>query len=75
MTTRILAVSYTHLDVYKRQWLFSGEPGDFTRPENRLIGIEAVSYTHLDVYKRQALGFPMINMTSVFCTTSSARFE
>ena len=45
------AVSYTHLDVYKRQ--------DPTRAFDRVgdqsadaVG-EPVSYTHLDVYKRQ----------------------
>ena len=47
-----LSVSYTHLDVYKRQVLGgvnvllheSGLFGDLFPP---------VSYTHLDVYKRQ----------------------
>ena len=46
----ISAVSYTHLDVYKRQIV------EFSRSivfgEDRL---RAVSYTHLDVYKRQGL--------------------
>ena len=39
-------VSYTHLDVYKRQ-----EPGADGAPSLRCS--RAVSYTHLDVYKRQ----------------------
>ena len=40
-------VSYTHLDVYKRQlYLYSAA-------ETLGITREAVSYTHLDVYKRQ----------------------
>ncbi|WP_459448289.1 hypothetical protein [Erwinia amylovora] len=39
-----LAVSYTHLDVYKRQGMMAS-----TRGGSPL----AVSYTHLDVYKRQ----------------------
>ena len=48
------AVSYTHLDVYKRQV--------YTRAEleaiaevccRRNVYVIAVSYTHLDVYKRQ----------------------
>ena len=60
-------VSYTHLDVYKRQLVFRDE---FDGPElgrawtplrgtpgNRYGGpfnpTKAVSYTHLDVYKRQ----------------------
>ena len=50
-------VSYTHLDVYKRQVL---EP---TLNELALLGgivvlrTIPVSYTHLDVYKRQMLPF------------------
>ena len=62
-------VSYTHLDVYKRQiqnWAAAG--ADFTRfaachnyyPKPytglSLDRVKAVSYTHLDVYKRQTLG-------------------
>ena len=44
-------VSYTHLDVYKRQY-FDLFPQTFQR------GIRtSVSYTHLDVYKRQELVF------------------
>ena len=56
------AVSYTHLDVYKRQadTLYKS---DFDKILPILIhgdasiagqGIVSVSYTHLDVYKRQA---------------------
>ena len=50
-----MAVSYTHLDVYKRQMLeVFADKGTFacaqvvypTKPYNR-IAIEAVSYTHL----------------------------
>ena len=48
---RIITVSYTHLDVYKRQELES------IAKENRVClryeGVVPVSYTHLDVYKRQ----------------------
>ena len=59
----LIAVSYTHLDVYKRQVLL--RPGKafiiFRRPllaeiqkiDGLVDGIDAVSYTHLDVYKRQ----------------------
>ena len=62
-------VSYTHLDVYKRQDLHLGdaqpaEPtqlvgvdefGRHARHSRALVPgqVEAVSYTHLDVYKRQ----------------------
>ena len=62
----VSAVSYTHLDVYKRQGFlmsekfrytldFSGTPG--LGWDGMLIallgGHNPVSYTHLDVYKRQ----------------------
>ena len=64
------SVSYTHLDVYKRQ--SNGRVATYGRPpikikegyvmfdEKRLapwdgIGRSAVSYTHLDVYKRQII--------------------
>ena len=66
----IPSVSYTHLDVYKRQ--NTGTANDFALTAadgNGLkalstLGVlvqsnatdEAVSYTHLDVYKRQPLG-------------------
>ena len=49
-------VSYTHLDVYKRQDTYRV----LTAVDSALMvidvakGVEAVSYTHLDVYKRQA---------------------
>ena len=57
------AVSYTHLDVYKRQvgsngnWLgvskwplvLYGSVGS----NGNWLGVSTVSYTHLDVYKRQ----------------------
>ena len=64
----IYAVSYTHLDVYKRQFILNDilhymsyehqrtlllRCMERLRPEGKLI---AVSYTHLDVYKRQVYG-------------------
>ena len=56
-------VSYTHLDVYKRQSLWDVDSGSIKiggvdvkelafADFNRKIAY-AVSYTHLDVYKRQ----------------------
>ena len=64
----VAAVSYTHLDVYKRQceWcrqslLATARPMPRWRPrcpccQCRLrSGPDAVSYTHLDVYKRQVV--------------------
>ena len=58
-------VSYTHLDVYKRQGhvlateLLHPRQGLIVEigrgPSGPLLGqVPAVSYTHLDVYKRQA---------------------
>ena len=53
-----MAVSYTHLDVYKRQ---GGADGiaHFKLIDLRLAidPAGAVSYTHLDVYKRQMKGY------------------
>ena len=60
-----MPVSYTHLDVYKRQHLkryiyeraeleepFSEVPQEVYK-EIVVDSFKAVSYTHLDVYKRQ----------------------
>ena len=48
----VAAVSYTHLDVYKRQVAQRG--GDPLSGDGGLCaGHHPVSYTHLDVYKRQ----------------------
>ena len=47
MEHRIESVSYTHLDVYKRQTYYLS--GEYLNQD----GIAPVSYTHLDVYKRQ----------------------
>ena len=63
-------VSYTHLDVYKRQLSTTSPPTGVAPPHNPVlppcgtIGTpvtptpETVSYTHLDVYKRQACARP-----------------
>ena len=52
-------VSYTHLDVYKRQDSHTSSPVYYqegTTDSSFLFGNgTAVSYTHLDVYKRQVL--------------------
>ena len=54
-----LAVSYTHLDVYKRQHpagcahLRRPRPGRALHPHRCGTAQAPVSYTHLDVYKRQ----------------------
>ena len=58
------SVSYTHLDVYKRQVLVHERVDDallvriahhrvVRHGEEGLHGVGPVSYTHLDVYKRQ----------------------
>ena len=65
-------VSYTHLDVYKRQVVRTAEPAKSSSHES-LIGVRQtmtvispkpyigpVSYTHLDVYKRQGIIFNCI---------------
>ena len=53
-------VSYTHLDVYKRQcwssiWQTDGVTEEYLAGHGRADAYKAVSYTHLDVYKRQLL--------------------
>ena len=55
------SVSYTHLDVYKRQCLSIALSGtsphivfNIQASTLAIFSIYAVSYTHLDVYKRQA---------------------
>ena len=64
-TVRTASVSYTHLDVYKRQGIGSAQGADkaieavklaVASPllETKINGATPVSYTHLDVYKRQA---------------------
>ena len=54
----LISVSYTHLDVYKRQvsypYFWSVHQ---TSPEGPIY-YASVSYTHLDVYKRQHLPCP-----------------
>ena len=64
----IISVSYTHLDVYKRQSLLIVAPPEFIMipikvlksifrfREKSTLGL-SVSYTHLDVYKRQPSDF------------------
>ena len=64
-STDTVAVSYTHLDVYKRQIQNRHPINIDLRGQcgmNRLVGIHiAVSYTHLDVYKRQPLFLHSMN--------------
>ena len=54
---RVLSVSYTHLDVYKRQVieLHGSVLRNYCERCHKFYGIDTVSYTHLDVYKRQLL--------------------
>ena len=52
----VVAVSYTHLDVYKRQPRANPLPLH-TTPTIPSGWNTAVSYTHLDVYKRQVSMF------------------
>ena len=57
--TRIAPVSYTHLDVYKRQILYytgvNYKIGETHEGTATMDWMEPVSYTHLDVYKRQGI--------------------
>ena len=65
MSSYIGAVSYTHLDVYKRQENIIIDDLQLDTNDNEMMTIPAdpnirnysytiaVSYTHLDVYKRQ----------------------
>ena len=53
VTGSLNAVSYTHLDVYKRQVFGCFGIAICPLPFSRLQSRMAVSYTHLDVYKRQ----------------------
>ena len=63
----LYTVSYTHLDVYKRQEYkkeYNKEPSAVAALafDAYLVirdAMETVSYTHLDVYKRQLLGGPI----------------
>ena len=63
---RMTSVSYTHLDVYKRQLLnfsFYVNGGDVPKQPALTLAMfpddmAAVSYTHLDVYKRQEKTLP-----------------
>ena len=71
ITDSIDAVSYTHLDVYKRQVYISCNPETLARdlkyltkhgyqakecqPVDLFPWTKPVSYTHLDVYKRQGI--------------------
>ena len=50
-------VSYTHLDVYKRQDEYTNFHFKEEEKLQENAGYPAVSYTHLDVYKRQKHGW------------------
>ena len=75
-------VSYTHLDVYKRQLLedlraFLGIQSLtglrlFNRYDLEGISREPVSYTHLDVYKRQAEAYQIPGSDPLPCSQHDA---
>ena len=71
------SVSYTHLDVYKRQ--FCGRMPDVPRPiqYGRMVYCRPVSYTHLDVYKRQSTDLvnwePMLDENGEFLKVMTPR--
>ena len=67
------SVSYTHLDVYKRQGLCKAiVAGEDLRKdevlEKHADWVDAVSYTHLDVYKRQVQNRPETSAKSYHVT-------
>ena len=53
----IASVSYTHLDVYKRQGLYSGSAGGFigygSGVQISRCDVTSLKHTAVDVYKRQ----------------------
>ncbi|OTO22098.1 type II toxin-antitoxin system RelE/ParE family toxin [Enterococcus sp. 3C8_DIV0646] len=49
------AVSYTHLDVYKRQIYFHVDNGMYVITHGFTKKTETVSYTHLDVYVKNGM--------------------
>ena len=49
----VIAVSYTHLDVYKRQEEEDSHLGDFIPDDDAPAPAEAAAFSMLDVYKRQ----------------------
>ena len=61
LNNNFIAVSYTHLDVYKRQDVKFGDNSNADEAVAKIlekkdifgVDLKAVSYTHLDVYKRQ----------------------
>ena len=70
-------VSYTHLDVYKRQGIDGStarhkSTQQYYRDTQKLVDslkaevvdLQAVSYTHLDVYKRQGYTFAIASKPS-----------
>ena len=65
-------VSYTHLDVYKRQVLCNPWMGTVYPIGGRGERFQAVSYTHLDVYKRQTTD-PWGSISPPRRTSSSTR--
>ena len=67
----VCAVSYTHLDVYKRQMQKEqtksvANPNNIREENYSKKTSKAVSYTHLDVYKRQ-FGTNIIQSTRLLC--------
>ena len=74
--TNVKPVSYTHLDVYKRQvFEYNSEKvGIYKDKDGKIFAVKpicthSVSYTHLDVYKRQitkTINFHFFSLTLIF---------
>ena len=71
------AVSYTHLDVYKRQVLnvavnYGGRQEIVRGMQILARRVQPVSYTHLDVYKRQRLCGYTVSAQTFFANAFAA---
>ena len=76
---RLIPVSYTHLDVYKRQGekKYTYRLSSCTCLAGDVIGDYsfAVSYTHLDVYKRQVGRLSSVKDLNKYSKASGSTFE
>ena len=77
---RLYTVSYTHLDVYKRQGFVFPVVAFTLFAVGLLYGLhsnahKSVSYTHLDVYKRQEYGEILIYQTDDGQTNIEVKIE
>ena len=72
LTEAVNPVSYTHLDVYKRQGVMARIANPDYCQNISLTPFWPVSYTHLDVYKRQAVELAWKYLVGVVATAPMA---